>query len=96
MSLPKPNSTSEQYQLAQLLLLERLVTAVEKLAPIAEETAVLIESSGELLPANFPGKLALEAAGIIYLESVPRDGDALTAITGIGKVTAGQILAELA
>lgn len=50
---------------------------------------------GTPLPDDFPGKLALEEAGIVYLETVPRDGDQLIAIKGIGRVTAGQILTWL-
>lgn len=53
-------------------------------------------AAGTPLPEDFPGRAALEAAGIDTLEAVPRDGDDLVAISGIGKVTAGQILARLA
>lgn len=47
------------------------------------------------LPEDFPGRDALIAAGIDDLAAVPADGDQLVAIKGIGKVTAGQILAAL-
>lgn len=50
------------------------------------------EPLGTPLPDDFPGKMALEKAGIIYLESVPRTGAALTAVSGIGGATANQIL----
>jgi hypothetical protein len=44
------------------------------------------------LPADFPGREALAAAGIVALENVPRAGQQLTAIPGIGAVTANRIL----
>ena len=47
------------------------------------------------IPDGFPGKAELEAAGITVLETVPADGDALVALPGIGKVTAGRILVAL-
>jgi hypothetical protein len=47
------------------------------------------------LPADFPGKDALEAAGIGALEDVPRSGAELTAIPGIGAATANKILTWL-
>lgn len=47
------------------------------------------------LPADFPGREHLTAAGIVVLESVPRELAALTALPGIGKVTAGRILEAL-
>jgi len=47
------------------------------------------------LPDDFPGKDALEADGIIYLETVPRTGAELTAIDGVGVVTANKILTWL-
>jgi hypothetical protein len=53
------------------------------------------ELAGTPLPPDFPGRFALEDAGITTLEAVPRDGDALVDITGIGKVTANQILTWL-
>ena len=63
----------------------------------ADEGAFLNEkASGGLqptrLPDDFPGKVALEKASIVYLESVPRTGAALTAVSGIGGATANQIL----
>jgi endonuclease III len=47
------------------------------------------------IPDNFPGRFALKDSGIDYLEDIPRDGDELVKITGIGKVTANQILTWL-
>jgi hypothetical protein len=47
------------------------------------------------IPDNFPGRFALKDSGIDYLEEIPRDGDQLMTITGIGKVTANQILTWL-
>ena len=44
------------------------------------------------LPQDFPGYDALTEAGIIYLETVPRKGDELVEIPGIGKATANKIL----
>ena len=74
------------------------------LAKIAGETAVSEPQPGELidlreparqytpLPEDFPGRDALLAEGIDALEDVPRTGAALTAVNGVGKVTANQIL----
>lgn len=47
------------------------------------------------LPDNFPGRFALQDAGITTVEAVPYDGDELMKIPGIGKVTANQILTWL-
>jgi hypothetical protein len=47
------------------------------------------------IPDNFPGRFALKDSGIDYLEDIPRDGDELVKIPGIGKVTANQILTWL-
>ena len=44
------------------------------------------------LPEDFPGRDALIAAGYTVLEMVPRKGKDLTAVSGIGPVTANQIL----
>lgn len=52
-------------------------------------------AAGTELPDDFPGRDALVTAGFSTLESVPADGDALVKIEGIGKVTAGKILAAL-
>jgi hypothetical protein len=47
------------------------------------------------IPDNFPGRFALKDSGIDYLEDIPRDGDQLRTIPGIGKVTANQVLTWL-
>lgn len=46
----------------------------------------------DVLPDDFPGKVALESVGIIYVDDVPNDLDSLTTIPGIGKATADKIL----
>jgi hypothetical protein len=100
MTLPRP-VTIDQHHLAAILAELRGLRA----DMAAQATAVSDPPPGELiqlrepaltpLPADFPGAEALLEAGTLYLETVPRDGDALVAIPGIGKATAGKILARL-
>jgi hypothetical protein len=96
----KPVTASEFYW-------ERIAKAAEELVALQkaqQQTATPdsgltplreTEEMGSPLPADFPGKDALEAAGVIYLETVPRKGAELTAIPGIGAATANKILTWL-
>lgn len=52
-------------------------------------------ASSPALPAGFPGRAELEAAGISTLADVPRTAHSLKAIKGIGPATATAILQEL-
>jgi len=102
--LPRPVSTTDIYLKAVLDELKGLrsdLTAKPETAPAGtielRETLVIeapppAEPEATPLPDDFPGKAALEAAGIVTLEDVPRSGKALTAVSGIGSVTANQIL----
>lgn len=99
MTLPRPVTTTDLFLAALLteirgLRADMAQTAVS--APPPPGDLVNIKEPGTPLPTGFPGLDALAEAGIVYYEAVPRDGDALTAIPGIGRVTAGKILAELA
>lgn len=93
--LPRPVTAVELYLAA---ILEEL--QAQRVTEISIAPGDLVElrepaAAGTPLPEDFPGRAALEAAGIDTLEAVPRDGDDLVAISGIGKVTAGQILVRL-
>lgn len=89
--LPRPVSNTDFY-------LAAILDALQKLAPAqpADGTDLvdLREPAKQYtpLPEDFPGRDALLAAGIDALEDVPRTGSGLTAVSGIGKVTANQIL----
>lgn len=102
--LPRPVSASDFYQMA---ILDELRVLNGNLAQILAQKGSQEPGEGELidlrepaaestpLPADFPGRDALMAAGFDSLESVPKTGAALTAVSGIGKVTANQILTWL-
>lgn len=88
--LPRPVTTAEKYLAA---ILDALQQGQEQVAD--DETVELREVEQPIytdLTKDFPGYDALVKAGIIYLESVPRNGDALVEIPGIGKATANRIL----
>ena len=101
--LPRPTSTSEIYLAFILDALEDIKAELTKSEP---EYAVTVGGEIELkepekleitvtltsLPDAFPGKDALEEAGVIYLEEVPRLGADLIEINGIGAATANKIL----
>lgn len=98
--LPRPVTATDQYLAALLEEIRGLRAEMQPPAPAPppDDLVAIREPApplGTPLPDDFPGKLALEEAGIVYLESVPADGDELVKIKGIGRVTAGQILAEL-
>lgn len=90
--LPRPVTATDHYLAAILgeLKAQRPSVNNDGLVALREPS-----SPGSPLPDDFPGLDALAEAGIVYLETVPRDGDALVAIPGIGKATAGKILAAL-
>jgi hypothetical protein len=101
MTLPRPVTIDQHYLAAILAELRGLradmaaqATAVS--GPPPGELVELREPALTPLPADFPGAEALTAAGVGYFELVPRDGDTLVAIPGIGKATAGRILTRLA
>jgi len=98
--LPRPVTVSDIYLAAILDRLDQLVQSppVEYSVEVDPKVIVLKEpekSPLTPLPADFPGKDTLEEAGIIYLETVPRTGAELTAINGVGVVTANKILTWL-
>lgn len=87
--LPRPVTTQEQYLAAILAQLrgEQLDTPETDVIDLREPKASI--------PDDFPGRDSLVKAGFETIEQIPRDGDALVKIKGIGKATAGQILVEL-
>lgn len=98
-NLPRPVTASDFYLAAILDELRQMkdrlpspaATPEPGLTPLSEPARPQMTP----LPDDFPARDKLAAAGILYLETVPRDGDALVAIKGIGTATAGQILAYL-
>ena len=95
-NLPRPVTSQDFYLAAVLDELRQVKALLTPPAAPERETVELREPAlGTPLPDDFPGYDKLVEAGILFLESVPRDGDTLTAIDGIGKVTAGRILAYL-
>lgn len=94
MSLPRPVTANDVYLAAILDELKGLRADLAQ--PPTPETAVIdLREVGTPLPTDFPGYEALLTAGIETIEAIPNDGDKLTAIKGIGKVTANQILLRL-
>ena len=100
----RPTSGAEMYLAAILAEVQELRAQVADLAPAAPAETMVINITEPApgptavaypLPDDFPGRDALIAAGIDDLAAIPADGDQLVAIKGIGKVTAGQILAAL-
>ena len=92
--LPRPASTTELYLAA---ILQELKGLHADLVPqeVEGELVELREPEPQQLtplPEEFPGRAALLEAGIDALEDVPRKGKQLTAVSGIGTVTANQIL----
>jgi len=89
--LPRPVSTTDFYLAAILGELQKLNAPQP-----ADDTGLvdLREPARQYtpLPEEFPGRSELLAAGIDALEDVPRKGEALKKISGIGPVTANQIL----
>lgn len=85
----RPVTYQDMYLNDIALSLRELVAATQRQAATATN---IREPQGTPLPDDFPGKVALEKASIVYLESVPRTGAALTAVSGIGGATANQIL----
>ena len=91
--LPRPVSSTDLYLAAILGELQQL-----NAPPPADDTGLvdLREPAAEVsLPDDLPGRDQLFAAGYTTLESVPRKGKELTAVSGIGPVTANQILTWL-
>jgi len=98
--LPRPVSSTDLYLAAILGELQKL-----NAPPPADDTGLvdLREPAAEVsLPDDLPGRAddlpgrdQLFAAGYTTLESVPRKGKELTAVSGIGPVTANQILTWL-
>lgn len=99
--LPRPVTTSELYLAAILDEIRGLRSDGSPVVATApgpielREPVVELEPVGTPIPDGFPGLDALTKAGIETIEQIPRDGDSLVEIKGIGKATAGQILAEL-
>lgn len=74
-----------------VVALERMAVALERLV---ELNAPAAGEPGTPLPEEFPGREALAQQGIIYLESVPRKGDELTAL-GLDGRTVNRVLSYL-
>ena len=94
MALPRPVTATDMYLVAILDELKGLRAELAQ-PPPPETKAIDLREVGTALPIDFPGYEALLTAGIYTVEAVPNDGDKLTAIKGIGKVTANQILLRL-
>lgn len=92
--------TSEEHYLEriakaveELVAQKKGVQATEGLTPLREaQPQAEYSQPATPLPDDYPGKDALEAAGVVYVESVPKTGNELTAISGIGSATANKIL----
>jgi hypothetical protein len=105
VDLPRPVTIADKYlavlvanQAKEIEALNAILDALATYEPPAEEDTVeLKEGEPELtpLPEDFPGYDALVKEGIIYLETVPRKGEVLVAIPGIGAATANKILTWL-
>ncbi len=90
--LPRPVSTTDFYLAAILGELQKQNAQAQ---PVDDSGLIDLREPARQytpLPEEFPGRDALLAAGIDALEDVPRKGQDLTAVSGIGKVTANQIL----
>lgn len=75
--------------------LERIAAALERVAAALERMADGDAAEpGTLLPDDFPGREALAERGIVYLESVPRQGAALMAL-GLDGAIVNRMLTRL-
>lgn len=95
--LPRPVSSTDFYLAAILGELQKLTAQAQPVGAQPQPVGDLVDlrepaKPATPLPEDFPGRDALLAAGIDVLEDVPRSGNGLTAVSGIGKVTANQIL----
>ena len=103
--LPRPTSGTELYLAAVLDELRLIKAELIQPEPEPVEGGAEIELKEPVnhswvgvavisnpLPDDFPGKDALEQAGIISLGEVPRLGADLIEIPGIGTATANKIL----
>jgi len=97
--LPRPVTVSDIYLAAILDKLDQLSQSppVEYSIEVDPSVVALKEPKKPEpvytpIPDDFPGKDALEEAGVLYLETVPRLGADLIEIDGIGKATANKIL----
>lgn len=87
--LPHPMTNGDQFLAAIHAELVTLNTLLSSLLP-TEEPAGDVEAPS--LPAGFPGKAELEAAGITSIDDIPRTAKRLKAIPGIGPATSTEIL----
>lgn len=97
--LPRPVQVQDYYLAALLDEIKAVHELLQQYEPQPQPAPA--EDSGEVeikepaltaLPDDFPGKVALEEAGISYLETVPRKGEQLIEIPGIGGATTNKIL----
>lgn len=99
-NLPRPVTTQDYYLAALLDEIKGLRDDLKQPSETAVSDDGLVDIRepapvGTPIPDGFPGRAKLIAAGIDTTEAIPRDGDSLVEIDGIGTATAGQILAEL-
>ena len=92
-NLPRPTSVGDVYLERITQQLDQMIQLFEAVLepPQPEETVAPVHP----LPGDFPGRAQLLDAGISSLEAVPRTMKELTAVAGIGEVTAQRILASL-
>lgn len=78
--------------------LDRIATALEVIASVASLGVLARQQPaaepGTPLPEEFPGREALEEAGVIYLEGLPRKGPELERL-GLDGLTVGRVLTWL-
>lgn len=93
--LPRPVQIPDYYLAAILDELKAIKAQLDQPEPEPEKESSEVEIKEPALtalPDDFPGKVALDEAGIIYLETVPRKGAQLVEIPGIGTATANKIV----
>lgn len=87
--LPHPMTNGDQFLAAIHAELVTLNTLLSSLLA-TEEPAGDVEAPS--LPAGFPGKAELEAAGITSIDEIPRTAKRLKEIPGVGPATSTAIL----
>lgn len=95
-NLPRPVTATDIYLAA---ILDELKNQRPKSPPVPPGYTELREPVASVslspIPRDFPGVVALNAAGIQYLEDIPRNRKELLAIRGIGPFTVDEIAEAL-